>query len=173
MTSHGSHPSPSINVAREKICTLSVLTQHVERARRSGESIVFTNGCFDLLHLGHLRSLEEAREHGDRLIVAVNLDASVRRAKGPDRPIQPAGARMELLAALACVDWVIGFRADTPLRLIQSLRPDILAKGGDWAVDSIVGRDEVEKAGGRVVRLKIVPNLSTSKLIQKIKKRRV
>jgi len=157
--------------ARNKILTLSTLAREIGRARRGGEVIAFTNGCFDLLHAGHVRSLEQARGLGDRLIVAVNLDASVRRAKGPDRPILPAKARMELVAALSCVDWVIGFGADTPIRLIEKLRPDVLAKGGDWTIDSIVGREEVESWGGRVVRLKVTPGASTSNLISDIRRR--
>lgn len=156
--------------ARRKITTLPVLAKRVERAKQVGECIVFTNGCFDLLHVGHVRSLEQARGLGDLLIVAINLDASVRRAKGPGRPVLPAAVRMELVAALECVDWVVGFRADTPIRLIRELQPDILAKGGDWALDSIVGRREVESQGGCVVRLRIVPGLRTSDLIEKIRR---
>lgn len=156
--------------ARRKITTLPVLAKRVERVKRVGECIVFTNGCFDLLHVGHVRSLEQARGLGDLLIVAINLDASVRRAKGPGRPVLPAAMRMELVAALECVDWVVGFRADTPIRLIRELQPDILAKGGDWALDSIVGRREVESRGGRVVRLRIVPGLRTSDLIDTIRR---
>ena len=156
--------------ARHKIKSLPTLTRQVARARRAGEVVVFTNGCFDLLHVGHIRCLEQARGLGDRLIVAVNLDGSVRRAKGPDRPILPASERMELVAALDCVDWVVGFRANTPLRLIQKLRPEVLTKGGDWTLDTIVGRDEVEGWGGRVVRLKVIPGARTSDLIAKIRR---
>lgn len=159
-------------LAQHKIMTLRALTSRIGRARRAGEVIIFTNGCFDLLHVGHVRSLEQARRLGDRLVVAINLDASVRRAKGPDRPILPARARMELVAALGCVDWVVGFRADTPIRLIRKLRPDVLAKGGDWALDAIVGREEVESWGGRVVRLSLIPGTRTSDLIESIRKRR-
>jgi len=157
--------------ARNKIVPLPVLVQKLAPARRAGEQIVFTNGCFDLLHVGHIRSLERAAALGDQLVVAVNLDASVRRAKGNDRPIHPARARMELVAALACVDWVISFAADTPIRLIRTLQPDVLAKGGDWALDSIVGREEVEGSGGRVVRLPIVPGIRSTQLIEKIRRR--
>ena len=156
--------------ARSRILTAKTLGRRVERSRDAGEIVVFTNGCFDLLHVGHVRSLEEARSLGDRLVVAVNLDSSVRRAKGPDRPIQPARTRMEIVAALACVDWVVGFGADTPIRLIRSLRPDILAKGGDWSLETIVGREEVEGWGGRVVRLDVIPDARTSDLIQKIRR---
>ena len=157
--------------ARNKITTLAALTRRIRRAQRAGQIIVFTNGCFDLLHIGHVRSLEQARRLGDQLIVAVNLDASIRRAKGPDRPILPAKERMELVAALGCVDWVVGFRTDTPIRLIQTLRPDVLAKGGDWALDEIVGRREVESRGGRVVRLDVTRGVRTSNLIERIRRR--
>ena len=155
--------------ARSKIVTLRALIETTAGIRRSGETIVFTNGCFDLLHEGHLRSLEKASALGDRLIVAVNLDASVRRAKGRDRPIQPARVRMELVAALACVDWVVAFGADTPIRLIRSIRPDVLAKGGDWLEGAVVGREEVLESGGRVVRLPIVPHARTTELVERIR----
>jgi len=157
-------------LARDKILTLPALLQKLGPARRAGETIVMTNGCFDLLHVGHLRSLEMASAFGDRLVVAINLDASVRRAKGIDRPIQPARARMELVAALACVDWVVAFGADTPIRIIKAVRPDVLAKGGDWALDAIVGRGEVERSGGRVVRLEIVPGIRSTELIERIRR---
>jgi D-beta-D-heptose 7-phosphate kinase/D-beta-D-heptose 1-phosphate adenosyltransferase len=140
----------------------------VRSARSRGERIVFTNGCFDLLHVGHVGSLQEARALGDRLVVAVNSDAGVARLKGPGRPLVPARERAELLAALACVDWVTIFRADTPLSLIRVLRPDVLAKGGDWPRHAIAGADEVEKAGGRVVRLREVPGIRTSAIIERV-----
>lgn len=155
--------------ARDKITTIKKLAPKLARLRRKGEHIVFTNGCFDLLHLGHLRSLEEAARLGDRLVVAINSDASVRRAKGADRPIQSARQRMELVAGLACVDWVIAFSADTPLRVIRALRPETLAKGGDWKATEIVGRDDVESWGGRVVRLKVVPGFRTTDLVKQIR----
>jgi D-beta-D-heptose 7-phosphate kinase/D-beta-D-heptose 1-phosphate adenosyltransferase len=155
--------------ARDKILTLRAAGRRVAESRTRGERLVFTNGCFDLLHVGHVRSLEQARSLGDRLLVAVNLDASVRRLKGPDRPIQPARARMEILAALACVDWVIGFASDTPLRLIRTLRPDVLVKGGDWADDAIVGAAEVSSYGGRVVRLREVRGARTTHTLERIR----
>lgn len=160
--------------ARAKVMSLTALESTLARERGSGarrKRIVFTNGCFDLLHLGHLRSLEQARSLGDRLVVAVNSDASVRRAKGAGRPILPARERMELVAALDCVDWVVGFRADTPIRLIERIRPDILAKGGDWAIEDIVGRAEVESYGGKVVRLRVVPGHRSTDLIARIRRR--
>ncbi|MBW1883781.1 MAG: adenylyltransferase/cytidyltransferase family protein [Deltaproteobacteria bacterium] len=155
--------------ARSKISTLDVLATRVARARRAGKSIVFTNGCFDLLHIGHVRSLEEAARLGDRLVVAVNRDASVRRAKGRNRPVLPAAERIELVASLGCVDWVVGFTADTPIRVIEKVRPDVLAKGGDWALDEIVGRQLVESWGGRVVRLRRVPGRRSTDLIELIR----
>lgn len=133
--------------------------------------MVFTNGCFDWLHVGHVRSLEQARSLGDRLLVAVNSDASVRRLKGADRPLVTARQRMEVLAGLECVDWVTSFTADTPLSVIRAVRPDVLAKGGDWALSEIVGREEVERHGGRVVRLREVPGVRTSALAQRAAKR--
>jgi D-beta-D-heptose 7-phosphate kinase/D-beta-D-heptose 1-phosphate adenosyltransferase len=133
---------------------------------------VFTNGCFDLLHEGHLRSLEAARRLGDRLVVAVNLDASVRRLKGPGRPIQSARVRKQMVAGLACVDRVVGFGTDTPLRAIRVIRPDVLAKGGDWRLEEIVGRDDVEAWGGRVARLPLIRGVSTTAILENLRKRR-
>ena len=132
--------------------------------------MVFTNGCFDVLHVGHVRSLAQARGLGDRLIVAVNGDASVRRLKGAGRPIVPARQRAEMLAALACVDWVVLFRDDTPRSLIRGLRPDVLAKGAEWSLDNIVGADDVRGWGGRVVRLRQVPGVSTSRIVGKLRR---
>ena len=144
----------------------------MRRAQRAGERVVFTNGCFDLLHVGHLRGLEQARALGDRLVVGVNSDASVRRLKGRGRPLVRGSQRAELLAGLACVDWVVLFGADTPLRLIRNLRPDVLAKGGDWALHEIVGREDVEAWGGRVVRLRQVRGAGTSELVRRARQRR-
>ena len=137
----------------------------VRRARRRGERVVFTNGCFDLLHVGHVRSLAQAKRLGDRLLVALNSDASVRRLKGRGRPAVPARQRREILAALESVDWVVTFSEDTPLSLIRALRPEVLAKGGDWRLSEIVGRREVESWGGRVVRLRRVPGASTTRIL--------
>jgi D-beta-D-heptose 7-phosphate kinase/D-beta-D-heptose 1-phosphate adenosyltransferase len=157
--------------ARDKILTRRSAGQAVRRAQRRGEQVVFTNGCFDLLHVGHVRSLEEARSHGDRLVVAVNADRSVRRLKGPGRPVVGERQRAEVLAGLACVDWVVLFGEETPLRVIRALRPDVLAKGGDWALDQIVGREDVEGWGGRVVRLRQVPGARTSTVLRRMAKR--
>jgi D-beta-D-heptose 7-phosphate kinase/D-beta-D-heptose 1-phosphate adenosyltransferase len=142
-------------------------------ARLRGERIVFTNGCFDLLHVGHLRSLEQARSYGDRLGVAVNSDASVRRLKGQGRPLVPARQRAEVLAGLACVDWVVVSRQDTSLAAICALRPEVLAKGRDWSLDTIVGRHEVEGWGGRGVRLREIPGVRTTRIIARARKRSV
>ncbi len=131
--------------------------------------MVFTNGCFDLLHAGHLHSLEAARALGDRLVVALNSDASTRRLKGPGRPVIPGRQRARLLGGLECVDVVVQFRADTPLALIRALRPAVLAKGGDWALDDIVGRREVESWGGRVVRLPEIPGLRSTAILERIR----
>lgn len=151
--------------ARRKIVGRAAAVRAVRAAQRRGECVVFTNGCFDLLHVGHVRSLEQARGLGDRLVVAVNTDAGVRRSKGPGRPIVPARQRAEVIAALACVDWVVLFGETTPLGVIRALRPDVLAKGGDWALDAIVGRAEVERRGGRVVRLREVKGVRTTALV--------
>ena len=136
--------------------------------RAEGRQVVFTNGCFDILHVGHLQLLNAAAELGDRLIVGVNSDASVRRLKGDSRPVTPEDQRMTLLAGLACVDQVVLFADDTPLELIRRLSPDVLVKGGDYTPDTVVGRDEVEAAGGRVAILPLVPGLSTTNVIQRI-----
>lgn len=154
--------------ARDKLLTRPMAIKKVRAAQRAGERVVFTNGCFDWLHVGHVRSLEQARSLGDRLIVAVNSDSSVRQLKGAGRPIVPLRRRMEVVAALASVDWVLLFRDATPLATIRALRPDVLAKGGDWALDEIVGREAVESWGGRVVRLREVPGSHTSDLIARI-----
>lgn len=141
----------------------------LRRLREAGQTIVFTNGVFDLLHVGHLRYLQRARGLGDALIVGVNSDRSVRAIKGPDRPITSETERAEVLEALACVDGAVIFDEATPHALIAALQPDILVKGADWAEDAIVGRDVVEARGGRVVRMAIEPGHSTSALIDKIR----
>lgn len=140
-----------------------------ELAGRRGETVVFTNGVFDLLHPGHVELLEFARRQGDLLVVGVNEDASVRRLKGPARPIFPLAERLEVLAALQCVDYVVPFSEDTPLELIRALgRVDVLVKGGDYAPEQVVGRAEVEGRGGRLVIFKLSGNYSSSGLIEKI-----
>ena len=144
------------------------LILHIAGIRRN-RRVVFTNGCFDLLHPGHIRCLEQARALGDLLIVAINSDASVRRMKGAERPVMPEGERAEVLAALAAVDYVTVFEEDTPREIIARLVPDVLVKGGDWGPDQIVGRAEVETAGGRVVSIPLEQGYSTTSLLERIK----
>ncbi len=132
------------------------------------KQIVFTNGCFDLLHVGHIRYLKEAKKQGDILIVGVNTDASVKRIKGPQRPIQIEQDRAEILAALECVDFVTLFDEDTPLNLIKELKPQVLVKGGDWKPEQIVGSDVVLAAGGKVLSLNFVDGRSTTNIIKLI-----
>ena len=143
-----------------------------QRLRAEGKTVVFTNGVFDLLHVGHLRYLQHARGLGDALIVGLNSDRSVRLIKGPDRPITSQDERAEILAALACVDAVVIFDEDTPKNLILAIQPDVLVKGADWAEDAIVGREIVEARGGMVVRMPIEPGYSTSAIVDKIKRAR-
>ena len=143
----------------------------IARLRAAGKSVVFTNGVFDLLHPGHLRYLQRARQLGDALIVGINSDRSVRTIKGPDRPITPEQERAEVIAALASVDAVVIFDEDTPQRLIGTLQPDVLVKGADWAENAIVGRD-VEARGGKVVRVAIEPGYSTTAIVEKIQSKR-
>lgn len=147
-----------------------VSNQDIENALaplRGKNKIVFTNGCFDLLHIGHVRYLQEARALGDVLVVGVNSDASVSRLKGPTRPIQNENDRAEILAALACVDFTVIFTEDTPLELIKRVRPNILTKGGDWKPEQIVGSDFVLASGGTVHSLQFVEGRSTTRIIEK------
>jgi D-beta-D-heptose 7-phosphate kinase/D-beta-D-heptose 1-phosphate adenosyltransferase len=145
------------------------LASFVREARGAGKRIVFTNGVFDLLHPGHVRYLQAARAHGDLLIVGLNSDASVRRNKGPGRPINPESERAEVLAALACVDAVSIFDDETPADIIRRVQPDILVKGSDWPADQIVGRDTVEARGGRVILEPVEEGFSTSSIIDKVR----
>ena len=138
--------------------------------RSHGRVLVFTNGVYDLVHPGHVQYLEAARAEGDRLIVAVNSDRSVRANKGPSRPILPEQERAELIAALTCVDAVVIFDAETPAAVIAAIQPDVLVKGADWAHDAIVGRDVVEARGGRVVRMTLTDGFSTSRIVESIKR---
>jgi D-glycero-beta-D-manno-heptose 1-phosphate adenylyltransferase len=140
----------------------------IHEQKRNGRRIVFTNGCFDLLHPGHVRLLEESRSLGDVLVVAINTDASVRQNKGPSRPLTPERERAEVLAALSAVDYVVLFDAPTPRALIVALLPDVLVKGSDWGPNEVVGKEEVETAGGRVVSIPLAPGYSTSNLIDRI-----
>lgn len=138
--------------------------------RAQKKKIVFTNGVFDLLHVGHVRYLQEARKLGDALFIGVNADASVKRLKGPTRPIQNESDRAEILAALEAVSFTVIFSEDTPANLIQEVRPDILVKGGDWKIESIVGASFVQSYGGQVLSLQFVDGKSTTKIIEKSQK---
>lgn len=152
-----------------EILTLEEAILRFGREKRNGRRIVFTNGCFDLLHPGHIGSLEQARALGDALIVGLNSDASVRKLKGAGRPVLPERERAEIMSALECVDAVVIFDEPTPREIISRLLPDVLVKGGDWPGDQIVGREEVEAAGGRVVSIPVVPGYSTTAMLRKIR----
>jgi D-beta-D-heptose 7-phosphate kinase/D-beta-D-heptose 1-phosphate adenosyltransferase len=145
----------------------TALETFVREARAAGKRIVFTNGVFDILHPGHVRYLQAARAHGDLLIVGLNSDASVRRNKGPGRPVNPESERAEVLAALACVDAVSIFDDETPADIIRRVQPDILVKGSDWPADQIVGRDTVEARGGRVILEAVEEGYSTTWIIER------
>jgi D-glycero-beta-D-manno-heptose 1-phosphate adenylyltransferase len=153
-----------------KVLQLTELLAERARLRTAGQRVVFTNGCFDLLHPGHVRYLQQARALGDALIVALNSDRSVRELKGASRPILKEAERAEVMAALACVTFVTVFDEATPQALIAALVPDILVKGGDWNIENIVGRAEVEAAGGQVMSLPFVDGVSTSEVIERILK---
>ena len=151
------------------VLTLDELILQFGREKRNGKRLVFTNGCFDVLHPGHIHSLETARALGDCLIVGLNGDESVRRLKGAGRPVIPAGERAEILASLECVDAVVVFEDLTPQKVIAALLPDVLVKGGDWPGNQIVGREEVEAAGGRIVLVDTVPGYSTTEILKRIR----
>ncbi|MFZ9594637.1 MAG: D-glycero-beta-D-manno-heptose 1-phosphate adenylyltransferase [Bdellovibrionia bacterium] len=142
----------------------------LEAKKSTGAQVVFTNGCFDLIHKGHVTYLEQARGCGDLLVVALNSDESVRSLKGPTRPISPLADRLEVIAALESVDFVTWFESSTPLELIEWLQPQVLVKGGDWSVDQIVGSKQVLAQGGRVHSLPFVPGRSTTELIQRARR---
>lgn len=155
-------------LSRQGIYDRGTLVDKVDAWRAAGQRIVFTNGCFDLLHAGHLTLLHRAASQGDRLIVGINSDTSIKRLKGPERPIVSQNERAALLAALACVDAVTVFDEDTPLELIRQIRPDVLVKGGDYRMQDVVGREQLESSGGRVLLVPLVPDKSTTGLIELI-----
>lgn len=164
------HAGRDLQATVKKICSCAALERRLGALRRQGKRIVFTNGCFDLIHPGHVRYLRAAKRLGDVLVVGVNSDASVRQLKGPSRPLVPQQDRCEVLAALEMVDYVTVFEEDTPRRLIEQLRPDVLVKGGDWAPDQIVGADVIRARGGTVRSLRFARGYSTSELIEKIQR---
>jgi D-beta-D-heptose 7-phosphate kinase/D-beta-D-heptose 1-phosphate adenosyltransferase len=151
-----------------KLKSRAELKKIVTRLKKAGQRVVFTNGCFDLLHVGHLRYLRRAKAEGDILVIGLNSDESVRRLKGETRPLVAQEERAELLAALEMVDYVSIFDEDTPLNLIRALEPDVLVKGGDWKKDEVAGAAEVEGWGGRVVIAPLIPGRSTSDLVSRI-----
>jgi D-beta-D-heptose 7-phosphate kinase/D-beta-D-heptose 1-phosphate adenosyltransferase len=152
-----------------KILSWEVLKEKIDTLRRQGKKIAFTNGCFDILHVGHIRYLREAKKKADVLVVALNSDASVQAIKGEKRPVIGQQERAEIIAALECVDFVTIFSELTPLELIKFLQPDVLIKGGDWTEEKVVGRDEVKKWGGHVAIIPEVEGKSTTNIIEKIK----
>jgi rfaE bifunctional protein nucleotidyltransferase chain/domain len=156
---------------RDKIKDRPALLKIIHELKRRGEKIIFTNGCFDLLHVGHVRYLERAKTLGNVLVVGINSDDSIRTIKGPSRPILPQEERAEVLSSLVCVDFVTVFNESTPSELISSLHPDVLVKGGDWTKETTVGREEVERSGGEVVILPLVQGSSTSHIVETILKR--
>jgi len=151
-----------------KIISLSILKRKVALLKRDGKRIVFTNGCFDILHYGHTKYLQDARAKGDYLVVAVNSDSSIRKIKAKNRPVVGEADRLRVVAALECVDFVVLFKEDNPLKVIMALKPDILVKGSDWSKERIVGADFVESYGGKVLAIKLVKGRSTSAIIEKI-----
>jgi D-glycero-beta-D-manno-heptose 1-phosphate adenylyltransferase len=151
------------------VLTLEEMIVRFGREKRNGKRVVFTNGCFDLLHPGHIHSLEAARGLGDLLVVGINSDESVRALKGAGRPVIPQEERAEILANLECVDGVVIFEELTPQKVVAALLPDILVKGNDWPGNRIVGREEVEAAGGKVVLIDVLPGYSTTDILKKIR----
>lgn len=151
-----------------KIKSQAELSKICAELKKNHQTLVFTNGCFDLLHPGHLHYLIKARALGDLLIVGINSDRSVKKLKGENRPLSPEQDRLEILAGLACVDYVTTFDEPDPYQLIALLKPDVLVKGGDWPVDQIIGREIVEQGGGKAVSIPFTPGYSTTKLIEKI-----
>jgi rfaE bifunctional protein nucleotidyltransferase chain/domain len=156
---------------REKIKARNELRDILQGLKRRGKRIVFTNGCFDILHIGHIRCLEEAKKRGDFLIVALNSDRSIRSIKGPFRPFTPEAERAEVLSALGCVDYVVIFDEADPLELISSLKPNVLVKGGDWTPETTIGREVVEGTGGEVVIIPQIHGVSTSAIVDRIVKK--
>ncbi len=155
-------------MSRRKVYTLQGLKRRLKALREEGLKVVFTNGCFDILHAGHVRYLAKARSLGDLLVVGLNSDASVKKIKGPKRPVVPEEERAELLSALEAVDFIFLFDDDTPIKVIDGVRPDILVKGADWKHGEIVGEDIVKASGGKVVRVKLVDGKSTTNIIEKV-----
>lgn len=166
-------PTPHRFAEASKVADLATAVQRVVTAQGVGKKIVFTNGCFDILHQGHVTYLEQARKQGDFLVLGLNSDASIRAIKGPSRPVNPEPSRARVLAALACVDLIVPFSDETPLALITALRPNVLVKGADWPVEKIVGSKEVLANGGAVINIPMVENVSTTGLIETIQRKKI
>jgi D-beta-D-heptose 7-phosphate kinase/D-beta-D-heptose 1-phosphate adenosyltransferase len=156
-------------VVSDKLKSVGELSEIAAQARAKGRTVVFTNGCFDLLHRGHVHMLREAKRQGDLLIVAMNSDSSVKAIKGPSRPIMPESDRVELIAAMEMVDYVVVYDEPDPYNLIVAIKPNVLAKGGDWSPDKIIGADIVERHGGRVAVIPYLVGFSTTEIIERIK----
>ncbi len=163
--------SSKVAMAESKVKTLDEMVRIRGQLRSEGRKLVFTNGCFDLMHVGHVRYLKQARAMGDALVVAINSDRSVREIKGKTRPILPEAERAEVMAALGCVDYVFIFDDPTPQRIIDAIVPDVLVKGADWGLSEIVGRETVEKAGGVVRNIPVVEGASTTGIINRVLER--
>jgi rfaE bifunctional protein nucleotidyltransferase chain/domain len=160
---------PTITVPA-KYKSVDELSAMSAQARKAGRVVVFTNGCFDLVHRGHIHLLRQAKALGDILIVGLNSDVSVKTIKGPDRPIMPEADRIELIAALEMVDYVVVYSEPDPYHIIAAIKPNVLVKGGDWSADEIVGADVVEQNGGRVAVVPYLPEFSTTQIIERIRK---
>ena len=156
---------------KAKLKALEIIKNEIQALQQQGKKIVFTNGCFDILHAGHVDIFQQARNLGDVLVVAVNSDISIKKIKGEKRPVVPEIQRMQVLAALEAIDYVVIFDEENPLKTIKEIQPDILVKGGDWPVETIVGREIVEKKGGKVISIPLMEGISTTNIIEEVKKR--
>jgi rfaE bifunctional protein nucleotidyltransferase chain/domain len=156
---------------KTKLKPFEIIKNEIKALQQQGKKIVFTNGCFDILHAGHVDIFQQARNLGDALVVAVNSDISIKKIKGEKRPVVPQAQRMQVLAALEAIDYVVIFEEEDPFQVIKELQPDILVKGGDWPVETIVGREIVEKKGGKVLSIPLMEGISTTNIIEAVKKR--
>jgi len=156
---------------KTKLKPLEIIKNEIKALQQQGKKIVFTNGCFDILHAGHVDIFQQARNLGGALVVAVNSDISIKKIKGEKRPVVPQGQRMQVLAALEAIDYVVIFDEENPFKIIKEIQPDILVKGGDWPVETIVGRELVEKKGGKVLSIPLMEGISTTNIIEEVKKR--
>ena len=156
---------------KTKLKALEIIKNEIQPLQQQGKKIVFTNGCFDILHAGHVDIFQQARNLGDVLVVAVNSDISIKKIKGEKRPVVPQEQRMQVLAALEAIDYVVIFEEEDPFQVIKELQPDILVKGGDWPIETIVGREIVEKKGGKILSIPLMEGISTTNIIEEVKKR--